>query len=86
MSYLRTETKETQVVDLEPGLTISLGLLNALCNEADGVAIRDLALRGQLLEDFYIAWLGNYNTGTMKLHRIATEVWKEIADQGGNNG
>jgi hypothetical protein len=29
MFRLRTENTETQVVDLEPGLTISLGLLKA---------------------------------------------------------
>jgi hypothetical protein len=77
MSRLRTENTETQVVDLEPGLTISLGLLKALCDSEDGIAMRDLALRERLLEGFYIAWLGSYNTGTMKLHAIALEIEKE---------
>jgi hypothetical protein len=86
MSRLRTEIKETLVIDLEPGLTIPLGLLNALCNEEYGVDIRDLALRGRLLEGFYIIWLNNRNTGTLKLHAIAAEVWKEMGNQGSNNG
>jgi hypothetical protein len=77
MSRLRIETKEIMVVDLEPGLSIPLGLLDFLCNYEDGVAIRDLALRQRLLEGSYITWIDDRNTGTMKLHSIAEEVQKE---------
>ena len=78
MSRLRIETKEIKVVDLEPGLSIPLGFLDFLCNYEDGVVIRDLALRQRLLEGSYITWIGDRNTGTMKLHSIAEEVRKEI--------
>jgi hypothetical protein len=59
-------------------LTITLGLLDALCNYDEGIKLEDRALWQQLREGRYIVDLGGYSIATEKLESLALPIWDEI--------
>jgi hypothetical protein len=78
MSKLRTNEAGQRVVDLEPGLTITLGLLDALCNYDEGIKIEDRLLWQQLTAKRYIAEMGAFSVATEKLEELALPIWDEL--------
>ena len=78
MSKLRTNEAGQHVIDLEPGLSITLGLLDALCNYDDGIKIEDRLLWQRLTAKHYIAEMGAFSVATEKLEELALPIWNEL--------